>query len=202
MDTKKIHGLSFIRKTPRYYYYLFSFLQMCPLLLSLWNLRTPDALPGFVLVSSNAIMLQVWKIFECLLECLPATVNICPHVFILRSSHSQWFRLQLTQISSGQKAVKFRDMVVGCMGFAQILYFLNFIYIGLYFLCFSLGHHNFPLSRKLKVKYRVTVDSQRRFGFQGHMQHTVFISQNLHLLWPSPPRDPTKHQLFNPKDIY
>lgn len=75
------------------------------------------------------------------------------HVYISASRHSQRFRLNLAQIISGLKAVTFYVHGSGMHGLCTDPIFLDFIYIVLYYLCFSLGHQNPPLPRKLSVNY-------------------------------------------------
>lgn len=95
-----------IQKIPGCYYYLLGFPQMRCLLLSIWNLRTLDTLLGLFWASSNAIMSHVWKNHRMSLRS-PLLQWKSAHMYIFGSRLSQWFRLQLTQISSGLKVAKF-----------------------------------------------------------------------------------------------
>lgn len=62
------------------------------------------------------------------------------HVYICGSRHSQWFRLNLTQIISRLKALTFYVRGSGMHRLCTDPIFPDLIYIGLYYLCFSLGH--------------------------------------------------------------
>lgn len=74
------------------------------------------------------------------------------HVYSLEEDFVK-FRLNLTQIISGLKAVTFYLHGSEMPGLCTDLVFLDFIYIDLYYLCFPLGHQNPPLPRKLSVNY-------------------------------------------------
>lgn len=122
------------------------------------------------------------------------------HVYISGNRHSQWFRLSLPQIISGLKAVTFYVHGSRLRGLCTDPLFLDFIYIGLYYLCFSLGHQNPPLSRKLSVNYNWF---SKEIWFPSSQarewQKTAFISQSLHLLWLLHPRDPNWATTFSSK---
>ena len=200
--TKTSLILSFILKIPGYYY-LFGFPQMCPLLLSIWNLRTLETLPGLLLASSNAITSQVWKNHRLSLGSTLLQWKIA-RIYIFGSRHSQQFRLQLTQISSGLKVVKFYVHGSGLHGLCTDPIFSKLHLHKVCVICvFLLGTKilHYPENWEL-----ITIGSQRRLGFQAHRQTSGRAL-------PSPPRafissDPcisgilTKHQLLHPKMIY
>lgn len=76
---------------------------MHSLFLPMWNSRTLEIPPGF-LASIRAILPQFRKIMS--LD-LPWYHRKSVHLYVHTSRHSQYFRLQLTQIFLGLNAVKF-----------------------------------------------------------------------------------------------
>lgn len=127
---------------------------------SIWDLRTLNTQKSFNVIQycHHIICLKNHRmpLRSTLLQWKPS------HVYISGSRHSQWFRLNLTQIISRLKTLIFYVPGSEMHRLSTDPIFPDLIYIGLYYLYFSLGHQNPPLRRTLGV------GSQGRFGVQAH----------------------------------